>query len=128
MVVKECSNLNGCPRLLANAFRGQQVVALFWPRFKTAVFLHAFLAVACIGTLLFRDPGAIAMAPLPEEAVQRMKTEPKASVPVVQDGLKIVVKPTKAVFAENDPLVFAVTFTNTSDKSFMLFESGFFWD
>ena len=128
MAVNERSDRSVCPRLFGNLFRGQKVVALFWPRFKTAVFVHAFLAVACIGTLLFRDAGAVAMAPFPKNAGQPMKGEPQASVPVVQDGLKIVVKPTKAVFAEKEPLVFAVTFTNTSDKSLMLFESGFFWD
>ena len=52
----------------------------------------------------------------------------KESAPAVQECLKIVVKPTKAVFAEKDALVFTVTLTNTSDKSFMLFESGYFWD
>ena len=126
MVFEECSNLCGCPRLLANVFRGPQVVALFRRNTKAAMFLHAFLAIAGLGTLLIGDLGA--MAPLPEDARQPMKTEPKASEPAVRDGLKVVVKPAKAMFVEKEPLVFDVTLTNTSDKSFMLFESGYFWD
>jgi hypothetical protein len=46
----------------------------------------------------------------------------------IENGLEIVVTPKKAVLVEKVPIVFNVTFKNTSDKSFMLFEKDFFWD
>ena len=126
MGFEKCGGLRGYARFLSNVLHCRHVVALFWTKIKTRVFLHAFLAVAGLGTLLVRDHGAIAMTPLRDEASQPTKL--KASAPAVKEGLEIVVKPAKAVFAEKEPLVFIVAFKNTSGKSFMLFESGFFWD
>lgn len=100
-------------------FEKQGVAA---PRMKWT--LLSFLAVAVLEVLV-SDHGAVAM---PLRVKVGPEGEPKASTPAVKDGLEVVVKPAKAAFAEKEPIVFTVDFANTSGKSFMLFESGFFWD
>jgi len=58
-------------------------------------------------------------APLPTTEIQR-PLEPGASRPVVKEGLSVTVRPAKAVFAPNEPLVFDVSLKNVGDKTFLL--------
>jgi hypothetical protein len=80
--------------------------AMFWTKLTVGALLVAFMATVGVGvgTVLVQHHGAVAMTPVPEEARQPKALEPKASAPAVRDGLEVVVKPTKAVFAEKDPL------------------------
>jgi len=65
------------------------------------------------------EDGLVALAPTPNDAPVTVKqAQPKASEPIEKDGLQVTVKPAKAVFALQEPLVITLTFENVSKKDF----------
>ena len=49
----------------------------------------------------------------------------KASAPAVKDGLEVIVKPTKTIFAADEKPAFEITYTNRTDKVFCLYDLGY---
>ncbi|MBY0527388.1 MAG: sigma-70 family RNA polymerase sigma factor [Gemmataceae bacterium] len=71
-----------------------------------------------------KDDPQLAFVPVPPLDEPKTVAQPKASEPVVKDGLSLTVKPDKAVFGLNEPLGFVQSLKNTTDKS-MLFNEFF---
>lgn len=76
------------------------------------------VAVAMLGILAAICP-AVEPAPKAKPAGPK-PVKPKASKPVVKDGLSISVQPSKIVYARREPIVLAVTLRNVSKKTFAL--------
>jgi len=56
----------------------------------------------------------------PAKPVKPKVVKPKASDPATKDGLSIVVRSTKVVYAQREPIALEVTLTNVSKKTFAL--------
>ncbi len=74
------------------------------------------------------DPAAFVIVNQPDgSAVKQPGPESKATV---KDGLQVVVRLDKAVYATNEPLTFTVIYTNVREKgnAFCLWDAGYFKD
>jgi RNA polymerase sigma factor (sigma-70 family) len=119
----------GTPPAPVAALTDQEFAMLFWKKLKLAGVALGLLAAGSAGVAAALVPPAVpapqptvpvaARAPVPK-AAPAPEAPVKASAPAEKNGLTVVVRPTKAVFAVGERPMFDITFSNTSDKVFRI--------
>jgi RNA polymerase sigma factor (sigma-70 family) len=98
--------------------------AMFWNKIKIGAAVLAVLAVVGAGGIglsrLGTGPAAALAVPVPDK--EKQPEEPKASKPILKNGLEVVIKPTQAVFAVGQAPTLDITYTARGKQGVSLYD------